>query len=101
MPDEYDFEDNTTAERLTDLGRKFKALCGARAKSPGKDAMVKLLKVRFLTRQSRMRVLLKLQSIYSPVPWLVPLLFIREPSRVSCCWSWLKPDGRHLLSLQT
>lgn len=46
MSGDFEFEDNATAEKLSDLGRKFKALSNTRSKALGKDALVKLLKVR-------------------------------------------------------
>lgn len=45
MADDYSFQDNSAAEELADLGQKFKSLGGVKTKSPGKDALVKLLKV--------------------------------------------------------
>eukprot|EP00208_Stichococcus_sp_RCC1054_P003505 CAMPEP_0206148252 /NCGR_PEP_ID=MMETSP1473-20131121/36042_1 /ASSEMBLY_ACC=CAM_ASM_001109 /TAXON_ID=1461547 /ORGANISM="Stichococcus sp, Strain RCC1054" /LENGTH=368 /DNA_ID=CAMNT_0053545515 /DNA_START=234 /DNA_END=1337 /DNA_ORIENTATION=- len=44
MSGDFEFEDNATAEKLSDLGRKFKALSNTRSKALGKDALVKLLK---------------------------------------------------------
>ena len=45
MADDYSFQDDSAAEELADLGQKFKSLGGVKTKSPGKDALVKLLKV--------------------------------------------------------
>lgn len=50
MADDYIFQDNSAAEELADLGQKFKSLGGVKTKSPGKDALVKLLKVCWTSR---------------------------------------------------